>query len=236
MFDKLDTTGIFRVPGADTEIHRYTMTADTAATVDFAPNTTPYVVANLLTRFVRQIPNHLLDDNTAGDWVFVTTLDGVRAQIDKLPRLNKAVLSRVLAFFIQVVAHSDKNQMNAINIGIILSPILIENSSNRLWLLPRETVVMMLDNYNQIFGDLSAIDEDGSFMSSEKYEEKVGGAFADLFCQTNVGIEFQPVVHEKQRKMCRRVSIQKLDWGEMMEALLSNDRKGVGITNTVTQW
>jgi hypothetical protein len=236
MSDKLDVTGIFRVPGADTEIRRYVSIADAAGNAEFAPNTTAYVVANLLTRFIRQIPNHLLDDKTATDWVFATTVEGVHAQIDKLPRLNKAVLSRVLAFFMQVIAHAGKNQMNAVNIGIILSPILIENSSNHLWLLPRETVVLMFDNYKQLFGDLSAIDEDGEFMSSEKYEEKVGGAFADLFCQTNVGIEFQPVVQEKQRKMCRRVPIQKMDWGEMMEALLSDDHKGVGITNTVTPW
>jgi hypothetical protein len=234
--DKLAITGIFRVPGADSEIRRYASIADAAGNVEFSPNTTAYVVANLLTRFIRQLPNHLLDDRTVNDWMFATTAEGVRAQIDKLPRLNKAVLSRVLAFFSKVIAACSENQMNATNIAIILSPILIENATNKLWLLPRETVILMFDNYNEIFKDLNSFDENGEFLSSERYEELVGGAFADLFCQTNVGIEFEPVVQEKQRKMCRRVPIQKMDWEQMLTALLSTDRKGVGVTNTVTPW
>jgi hypothetical protein len=68
LLPRLDTTGIFRVPGSDAEVKRLESHADAKGNVEFSPSATPFVVANLLTHFVRRIPGHLLDDHRWAQW------------------------------------------------------------------------------------------------------------------------------------------------------------------------
>jgi hypothetical protein len=59
------------------------------------------------------------------------------------------------------------------NIAIILSPILVEDAKDKSWLMPREVITLMLENYLAVFGKWAALDETGRFLSSEEYVKRV---------------------------------------------------------------
>jgi hypothetical protein len=164
-----------------------------------------------------------------------TTVELVQVQLDELPRVHKAVLSRILAFFTLVCAHSEQNRMDLSNVSIILSPIMIENKGDLSWLLPREVMSLMLEHYTAVFWRLSALEEDGSFMTQERYEALIAAWFSDVFLQAKDAIEFHDAIPEKQQKMCRRFQIARVDWEPMFQALVV-----VGQTaqqgNTSTPW
>jgi hypothetical protein len=235
LLPRLDTTGLFRVPGSDAEVKRLESHADATGNVEFSPNSTPFAVANCLTRFVKRIPGHLLDDNRWAQWARATTVELIQAQLEVLPRVHRAVLSRILAFFTLVCAHSGQNRMDPSNVSIILSPIMIENKGDLSWLLPREVISPMLEHYKEVFGNLSALEEDGSFMSQERYELLIATWFSDVFLQATDTVDFHDVIPEKQQKMCRRFQIERVDWEPMFQALMAaNQRSQQG--NTATQW
>lgn len=239
MMAHLDVEGIFRVPGLEDEIRRAISLADANGTVEFSENTSPFVVANLLTRFILQIPGHILEDKNATEWTNLTDVTKARSLISRLPVINRVVLSRLLGFFLKVAEHSSANRMGIANIAIILRPILISNPKDQWWLIGQDTVTMLLDNYEFIFsedevqrvGKCSSLTAEGEFMSSDAFEESMSDVFEMFFAQSrHVQPEIEPVIEEKQRRMCRRVEIaqSRLDWMEMFTSLMSADRTGLG--------
>ena len=75
MMAHLEIEGIFRVPGLEDEIRRFISLADANGNVEFTENTSPFVVANLLTRFMLQIPGHVLEDKNAPEWTGLTDVN-----------------------------------------------------------------------------------------------------------------------------------------------------------------
>ena len=244
LMDKLDVEGIFRVPGLDSDIQRFIALADASGTVEFPENTSPFVVANLLTRFIAKIPNHILEDRNADSWTALTDVAKAKSLISDLPPMNRAVLSRLLAFFLKVIEHGDKNRMGKSNIGIILSPILITNNNDNWWLLKQETVAMLLDNYETLFGENAkigapsclALDNSGRFLTSDEFETSIEDLFNMLFAQSCfVKPELVPVVEEKQQRMCRNVQMMAADVApkDLFDELLSTSRSRARILTPI---
>ena len=227
MMAHLEIEGIFRVPGLEDEIRRFISLADANGNVEFSENTSPFVVANLLTRFMLQIPGHVLEDKNAPEWTGLTDVNRARTLINRLPVINRVVLSRLLGFFLKVAEKQELNRMGKSNIAIILRPILISNPKDQWWLIGQDTVMMILDNYEFLFsedevqrvGKCSALTPEGEFMQSDVFEESMSDVFEMFFAQSrHVQPEMEPVVEEKQRRMCRRVEIAatRLNWMDII--------------------
>lgn len=218
----LDTKGIFRVCGSDVEIQRFQSVIDATGDITYPNDTKPFVVANLITRFIRQIPNHLLIDKNAAAWESVRTPEEAQKLFKALPLIHRAVFTRIIAFFRVVVQHKEKNCMEAKSLAIILSPILISKIDDRTWLLPFSTVEMLINRYDEIFGTMTSFDENGVFMSDVEFNSTIGDICAQFFCQSTAApLKLKPLVETKQCKLTRNLEIPKTDWNALFGVLLS---------------
>lgn len=222
----LDTEGIFRVPGGDRDIKHYHSIIDATGNIDLPENASPFVVANLITRFIRMIPNHLLIDKNANELAQISTPDQARSAFQSLPLINKALFSRIMAFATLIIKHESKNRMSSKAVSLILSPILVEKPNDPLWIFSAETVEMMLKNYNEIFSSMPALTPEGEFMTDKAFQESIGDVCSIFFCQsTATPISLAPVVEAKQKKMCRSINVNPTSWDDMFYKLLANERR-----------
>lgn len=219
----LDVEGIFRVPGDDKVIKHYHSIIDATGNVDLAEKVSPFVVANLITRFIRFIPNHLLIDKNANELAKIDSVESAQAFLQTLPLIHKAVFSRLIAFFTLVAKHSAGNRMGTRAISLILSPILVENPDEAIWIFPADIVELFLKNYKEIFVSMPALTPDGEFMTEQNFQKSIGDVCSIFFCQsTSNPVTLSPVVAAKQVKMCRNIIIEQTDFKEIYKKLLSN--------------
>jgi len=227
MIAHADVEGIFRVPGSASEINRMRLLID--STGDFPiQEASPYLVANIITLFIRKIPDHILIDSNIEKWENLEpqNLEKIRDNIQKLPTINFILLSRLLGFFVIISQHSANNKMTASNLATILSPTLIAKTNDPRWFLSKDVVITMLENYQAIFGDKSALDENGAFLSSEQFKVKVGNIWDSLLCQT-LGPNQRAVPKEEppktiQQKMCRGIEIPEINFQDLLTELLED--------------
>ena len=221
---RLDTKGIFRISGSDVEIQRFQKVIDATGDITYPNDTKPFVVANLITRFIRQIPNHLLIDKNAEAWEKAKTPEEAQKLFKGLPLIHRAVFTRIIAFFRVVTQHKKENCMEAKSLAIILSPILVSKSGDQRWLLSFSTVEMLLDRYDEIFGSMSSFDKNGEFMSDEEFNATIGDICSQFFCQSTAApLKLKPLVETKQCKLTRNLEISRIDWNDLFSILLSTN-------------
>lgn len=230
ILQNLDQEGIFRVPGNTAEVKRLVSLFDAGGVTEIKVTpanrrVTVNNICNIITRFVKRIPDHLLLDKNVKQWDCDLTPDQVVKLVNDLPLCNKAFLSRLFGFFTKVAEHSDKNLMGVSNLSKIISASLIEDTNNPFWLLKTETAQIFFTHYQDIFGPMSSLDENGNFLTREQFQEKVGDIFASFFCQSSSfhKPEIASAPQERQKKMCRRIAIEKLTWDQMFDLLLHHD-------------
>lgn len=225
MIAHADVEGIFRVPGSVSEINRARLLIDSTGNFPIR-EASPYLVANIITLFIRKIPDHILIDSNIEKWENVEPqdLEKIKANIQELPTINLILLSRFLGFFVIISQHSAKNKMGTFNLATILSPILIAKPKDPSWFLNRDVVITMLENYQAIFGDKSTFDENGAFLPSQTFKDKVGNIWDSIFCQTlspaQRTIEEPPKTI--QQKMCRGIEIPEIDFQTLLTELLED--------------
>ncbi|OHT04268.1 RhoGAP domain containing protein [Tritrichomonas foetus] len=225
VIEHADVEGIFRVPGNDTEVKRLISIIDATGNVEIHPNTYVFNICNVISRFIKRIPEHLLIDKNVSQWKGDLTLEQVQKKINDLPVLNRAFLSRIFAFFITIASHSKSNLMGVSNLSKILSAVLIEDKKDPYWLLKPEVVAYFFTDYHKIFNSMPGLTSDGQFMTKDEFQNSVGDIFNAFFCQSyaNHKPEISAVKQEKQKKMCRIIETSKVTWDEMFTILLHPD-------------
>ncbi|KAH0790902.1 RhoGAP domain containing protein [Histomonas meleagridis] len=225
LIDKgLDTKGIFRVSGLDIEINKFQSIIDATGDIVYPPDTTPFVVANLITRFIRLIPNHLMIDKYADSWSKVSTPEEAQKLFLALPLINKAVLARIIGFFVLVTRHKT-NLMDTKALSIVLSPILISKPNDRMWLLPFHVIEIFLKDYEIVFGSMTSFDKSGNFMSADEFNSTIGDVCNQFFCQSTLTtpLQLKPLEEMKQCKLTRNLDIPKPEWESLFKTLLTID-------------
>ena len=220
MLDHSYVVGIFRVPGDDQEIKRLTGIIDATGTISIPPSASPFVIANVISRFLRFLKPHILDDNLATRWEKVSKplgskepynendLKEVSKLIWMLSFQNKIFISRIFGFFI-MISKDERNKMNVYNLSVPLAPILVQNSKKPQWLLDPNLVAFMLTNYTELFGDVSALN----------VSEKMNEAF---FCQSiAINMPANDEMTEKEARMSRKIMVPKASWDIMFLKLLT---------------
>lgn len=232
ILENADQEGVFRVPGNDQDVKRLISLFDAGGVPEIkvtpaSRRTTINNICNVITRFIKRIPEHLLIDKNSKLWDKDLNVEQVKRLVDNLPLCNKAFLSRIFGFFTKVAEHSDKNLMGVNNLSKILSASLIEDPNNQFWLLKTENAKLFFTNYKEIFGSMSSLDENGEFLSREDFQKSVGDIFTSFFCQSSSikKPEIVSVPQERQKKMCRRITIEQLNWDQMFDVLLHHDSK-----------
>ena len=228
----VDKVGIFRIPGNDRELKKMEEMLDKIGDIRLEETTNPFNVCNIITRFLRYIPGHVLIDDDSAKWYNAKTVEDMSKLVAQLPLLNRALLSRVLGFFSIVVQHTDKNRMNPKSIGIILSPNLIVDRENPTLLYPTQNIELLLNEYKNIFKKPFALDENGNFLSAEEYSNVVHYV-PEFFFQTNTihSNLFKAKKNESKKKKQKTISrqylvINRIDPDTLMSELLSSSFTG----------
>ncbi|KAH0789125.1 RhoGAP domain containing protein [Histomonas meleagridis] len=243
MLENSHVVGIFRVPGDDKEITRLTALIDATGTINITKSISPFIIANVITRFFRYLKNHILDNNFAPQWEKISKplgckdpyndddLKQVSKLIGMLPFHNKVLLSRILGFFVKI-SQDKRNKMDLYNISVPLAPILISDPSKPQWLLDPQLVKFIFDHYTELFSDVLALDEKGDWISAEDFQNKYGSKINEaFFCQTFTAVpQNSPIILERELKMSRKIVIPKISWENMFKKLLTPDQVGYGIT------
>ena len=231
MMRNAEVEGIFRSPGDNAVIKRLILLLDSTNEFQITEDISPFVISNIITRFINHIPGHILIDSNQPKWDGELTLEQIKSNINELPRINQALLSRLFAFFIIICRSSHKNKMIDSNIAIILSPILVIDPDNPRWLLKLSNILLIFNNYFEVFGSLSSIDQEtGDFLDSAKFNEKVGNIWGDFLCQSCIVLNHQEPsddddLNETEEKMWRGLTIPNTNYVALIEDLLGDTNK-----------
>jgi hypothetical protein len=220
--NRLENEGIFRKsPSMDEQKHAIKM-IDATGDLIMTPPPHHDLVASLIKKFIRDIPGHLLIDANWKAWSGIKTLPDVTRLIRSLPVVHQAILSRFLGFM-SLLLNYPSNRMGVIAIGRMIAPNIIEGESET-WLMPDETMTLMLQNYREIFGPLSAIDEEGNFLSEEAFRKIAGNVCDQFFVQSTPGpVTLKPHSEAKQCRMSRQFKIPDPSREALFGALLNID-------------
>lgn len=138
----LDVHGIFRVPGHQATVDSLSelfYVSEMAVVGGITPFTDIHVVAELLKKVLRDLPDPLFTNRLYND--FVKCLDLNEAQritkyrelFCQLPKVNQDVIKYLFPLLIEVSKHSLKNQMDAENIATIFGPTLLKCNGEDLF-------------------------------------------------------------------------------------------------------
>ena len=225
VIEKSETEGIFRIPGDRREVNNMINTINATGSLDIKPETTVFVICNIISGFIKQIPDHLLNDKNCKKWEGPMSVDQVKKEVKNLPVLNQVFLARMFAFFITIAKNQEKSKMTPENLARILSGSLIENKDNPYWFLDKAITLCFFEHYDEIFSKFSGFDADHQFLSPKKFRELTAEVMQAFFCQSCVYPKpVNPeVLVQKQNKMCRNIQIKNLSWKRMFDVLLHSD-------------
>lgn len=224
--NRLATEGIFRQQGNEVEIRKYQAQIDKTGSVEFPDDCSPHLVANIITRFIRDIPGHILQDKNSEAWEFVKTAESAKSLVNDLPFINKALLSRLIGFFKIVARHVETTRMELGSLGTILSPILIANPKSPQFYLNPGICAMMIEKYDVIFDSVKATKDNG-FIPAEDFRDMIADRCNEFFCKYRLN-EF---AEAKQTKLSRNFEISDVDVDDLLTNLLRIDSKSA---NTVS--
>ena len=226
----IDTEGIFRNSGNNQSKEASLKYVDATDDIVLNDSTNPFEVCNVITSFIRAIPNHILIDENCERIVKIRTKEDAKAFIDSLPYINRVFASRFLGFIYIVTQHADKNRMASSNLSRILSPVLIMHPKDPKFLVPVDILDIIISNYPYIFQDISALDENGNWIEADNFKVEIGDILEQFFCQSTYGKPtFKSTFHEKEMKMCRKLQIEPREINDLIDELLS------GNSNTTTK-
>jgi len=95
------------------------------------PNSDPYIIAELLKEFFRDLPQPLLtykrynDFDAINEVANANALDELRLAIDELPKVRRATLAQLITFLAKVNRFSDDNKMDTPKLADIFGPLLL---------------------------------------------------------------------------------------------------------------
>lgn len=221
-----DKEGIFRISGDLVELKDLKTKIDATNDVYLSDTTSPYVVANVITNFFRNIPGHVLMDSRADDWMGVNSPADAKSNYSRLPLINRAVLSRLIGFLTVIKKNSDRNKMDSKALSIAISPSLVDKPESKEFRLPIQVIEIMIDNYNQIFGEMPALSPAGDFLSEEDFAKSIENAYMEFFCKSSpVPMKLKPIDEEKQCKLDRNIHINVPNYNDVFQELLSVNSK-----------
>ena len=220
----IDKEGIFRMSGNDKSKEEMLKYIDATDDIVLNDSTNPFEVCNVITGFIREIPNHIFLDENCNKILEIRTKEDAKAFVSSLPYINRVFSSRFLGFIYLVTQHSSNNKMNSFNLSRLLSPVLIANPKMPTYLVPPEILDIIISNYPFIFQDVSALDEKGNWIEADNFKVEIGDILDQFFCQSTYGRpSLKPTSHEKEMKMCRKLTIEPREINELIDELLSGD-------------
>ena len=227
ILNHLCVEGIFRLAGSNDEITRMELLID--ASDDYpAEQCSIHTVTNLITRFIRNIPDHLLNDLTVKRWQKENlTVSDIKKLVSDLPILNCALLSRICGLFRVISLKSDQNKMTSKNLAIILSPNIIVDESKQAWLLPIDVSTKFIENYYEIFDSCLAIDSNGNFLSDEVFAQSCQ-SFTDQVFVRSLAIPGLLGSRSSIQDSCRRIEFSPVPDFETLIGILLNPSSSQG--------
>ncbi|XP_077381624.1 protein FAM13A isoform X2 [Festucalex cinctus] len=206
----LQQEGLFRVNGNVRAIEALRQRLESDQEADIGSDTDTCTVASLLKRYLRDLPQGLVEPGVQkalvqhyqefGDEGSCLTL---REHLKKLPGIHLSLLRYLCHFLTQVDSNHQHNRMNAQNLAVVLGPSVFHvapgfdalNEQN----ICNKILVQLIQNYSSIF--------EADIKDKEKEEDvipvKVGHNDAESPYQANCS------THEKPRK--RKVKKAKSD-------------------------
>lgn len=138
----LTVEGIFRISGSQDEIADWKRRFNGGEPVEFVDGkSSPHDVAGLLKAWLRELPEPLLTFALYDAWMDVAqnkidrgdddhhTVERVAELLQKLPEINRAVVTELFTFLRQVAKQSSKNLMTAENIGVVIGPNILSKEN-----------------------------------------------------------------------------------------------------------
>lgn len=127
--------GLFRISGGKRELEEIRDSYDSGCPVDFSDYTV-HTVAGALKLWLRSLPEPLLTTALSDEFANATRgrppAEGVRrleSLISRLPRVNRACLTRIIMLLARVAENSAENKMKASNLSIVFSPPLLQGNA-----------------------------------------------------------------------------------------------------------
>ena len=218
----IDVEGIFRISGKESEIKELISMIDAIGDITIKNDTSPFTICNIITRFIRDIHQHILLDKNAQAFKKCTTAEQIKSIFNTLPIINKVVFSRFIGFLTLIAKHSDNNRMTLDNIAIILTPMLVDEPQDPQFILPKDVCLLMLKEYNTICEEVPALDSNGNWLSEEAFSKSIESVVSTFLCQSSfMTRQLTPVKVVKQARMVRNVRIDVGGWDSMMNELLA---------------
>ena len=160
--DALGTSGLFRVPGAASDVQRLRdafNTSRSAADDALAQTADPHAVAQLAKAFLRELPEPLLTNerwHAFADAAFDVPL--LAQLVAELPQQNRFTLQFLVSFLCDVAERSAENQMDAHNLAIVIGPNLVAPDAAAAAGQLGDSAVQMcqtlIEAYKEIFADV----------------------------------------------------------------------------------
>lgn len=161
----LDTVGLLRVPGNNTQIQELRDTFENKGNVEFRD---PLDVGGLLKLYLRLLEPPLIPTQAFDSYVTVMEEAQVSARCNRLKKLieklgphEQDLLSYVIHFLTLVAARSETNKMTAMNCAIVMSPNLLHRdpfhspqdaqAAAKEMQKATDVIAFMIDKYNLIW-------------------------------------------------------------------------------------
>jgi len=160
----LDLEGIFRIPGHQTAMESLAEAfykCETSLVGGITPLVDAHIVAELLKKVLRDMPEPLFSFDLHSEFIKAATLEDQHQRIEKtrtlfrqLPLLVRNTICYLFPLLIEVCQHSDKNLMGKENVSTIFAPSLMRSREvNFLDVLSdkgNEVVLLFLEHFDEI--------------------------------------------------------------------------------------
>jgi RhoGAP domain len=143
IYAHLDVDGIFRISAQQAVLEKPRVAIDRGDDIDFS-QLDPHVLASLLKKFLREMPDPLLTSKLYGHWVQAAVLRDqdqlalLRSAMANLPAANRELLGAIAKLARAVVDHESANRMGKKNVAIIFAPCLIWSTADDPTLVARD--------------------------------------------------------------------------------------------------
>ncbi|XP_023689795.1 uncharacterized protein arhgap20b isoform X2 [Paramormyrops kingsleyae] len=159
-----------------------------------------FVVASVVTDFLRNVPGSILSTELYEKWMEVLDIDGhdeqirtIKGLLNQLPEANTLLLQHLFCLLYHIQENSEENQMNACNLALCIAPNMLwlpvtadpeqENKSTKK---VASLVQLLIENTNTIFGH----DIESVFTNIHGSQENLEDALGDYSPQRYSSDEF----------------------------------------------
>jgi Ran GTPase-activating protein (RanGAP) involved in mRNA processing and transport len=237
--NKLDTEGLFRIPGQQTEIQKLKEAFDRGDVVDLKDRD-PHLLTGTLKLYLRGLSDPLIPVAFYDRFVQISQNSGgkeamvpkIRDAVKELPKTIRLSLGYMMAFLKEVTKHTNKNKMEATNLALSIAPTLFrkvdskEDSSAKSMaraasddltsMSSANTVVeTMIQYYDQIFSvdELKQIKDPVRDPEIEKSKKRVSLTQAE---KSNITPTLEQHHEEWDKVLCLRIN-QKNSKSQILE-------------------